>query len=393
MRSHRDSNQVTLNYTIIRNVSTADETANGASTFSLVLPASEILKLGTDDNLRDYIPAHNKKQRSMVHRAIASTIRNERDRFSQMNSGFLIGCSAATVDDKSRTITLTDASINNGAQSQGEIRMYFDECIQLGIQPEDFSIRAEIGVEPDRSTRIKIAIARNTATKVQDISKAGKQGYFDELNVAFQKVHPDLAIAKSETAVGDNLVDPRLLLQILWALIPDELAPMNRQTIDSRIRSYKNAASCLSDFIRIYDTRTSNPESKRQYQYFLDMAGKAWDLYLHWKTTEAWSDKRLRSDAQQAIRDTEGKITKVHDGVIFPILAALSKFVRFEKVTKRWTYQQPSVFDDEMMASSARRQLTAHEGKPMHMGRSSSAYEALRIMTEMAARMSAQDSN
>lgn len=382
------SKQTFINYYIIRNVTTSDEAENGASTYSVVMPASEILKLGTDDNLRDYIPTHNKKQRSMVHRAIASTIRNERDRFSQMNSGFLIGCSAASIDDKARTINLTDASVNNGAQSQGEIKMYFDECAEMGIKPEDFSIRAEIGAEPDRSTRIKIAIARNTATKVQDISKAGKQGYFNELDEYFQKTHSNLAIAKSETEVGDNLVDPRLLLQILWALIPDELAPGNRQTIDSRIRSYKNAASCLSDFIRIYDARTSSAEAKRQYQYFLDMSGKAWSLYIHWKTTEAWSDKRLRSDAQQAIRDHDGKITKVHDGVIFPILAALSKFVRYDKVSKRWIYKQPSVFDDEMMAISARRQLSAHEGKPMHMGRSSSAYEALQIMTEMAARMS-----
>lgn len=384
MRILEPKNAVTLNYSILRNVTTIQEADNGAMTYSIVIPAKEILKIGTDDNLRDYIPAHNKKQRSMVHRAIASTIRNERDRFSQMNSGFLIGASAATVNDKNRTITLFDASVNNGAQSQGEIRMYFEELEGNGIEPEDFSVRAEIGVEPDRSTRIKIAIARNTATKVQDISKAGKQGYFDELNEHFRKVHPKLEIAKSETQVGDHLVDPRFLLQILWALIPDELAPTNRQSIDSRIRSYKNAAACLTDFVKVYDRRISHPAEKRQYQYFLDMAGTAWTLYMHWRSSEVWSSKRLRSDAQQAVRDDNGSIMKVHDGVLFPIIAALSKFVRYEKVSKRWIYRQPSVFQDEMMASAARRQLSAHEGKPMYMGRSSSAYEALRIMTEMA---------
>jgi len=376
--------RVTLHYSILRNVTTTEEAENGAATYSVVLPASEILKVGTDDNLRDYIPAHSKKQRSMVHRAIASTIRNERDRFSQMNSGFLIGASSAEVDDKNRIITLGSASVNNGAQSQGEIRMYFEECDAASIDPEDFSVRAEISVEPDRSTRIKIAIARNTATKVQDISKAGKQGYFDDVAEHFAREHPDLQIAKSETEVGEHLIDPRLLLQILWALMPDELAPKNRQTVDARIRSYKNAAACLTDFIKIHDKHRVDAEAKRQYQYFLDMAGTAWNLYSHWRAAEVWSSKRLRSDAQQAVRDDDGSIRKVHDGVIFPILAALSKFVRFEKVTKRWIYRQPSVFQDEMMASAARRQLSAHEGKPMHMGRSSSAYEALRIMTEMA---------
>ncbi len=384
MRILNSGTTVTLHYSILRNVTTTEEAENGAATYSVVLPAEEILKVGTDDNLRDYIPEHNKKQRSMVHRAIASTIRNEKDRFSQMNSGFLIGASGAEIDDKNRTITLHGASVNNGAQTQGEIQMYFDECEELGIEPEPFSVRAEIGVEPDRATRIKIAIARNTATKVQDISKAGKQGYFDELDEHFRRDHPTLQIAKSETDVGDHLVDPRFLLQVLWALIPDELAPKSRQSIDSRIRSYKNAAACLTDFIRVHDKRSSDPAARRQYQYFLDMAGTAWTIYQHWRTAEVWSAKRLRSDAQQAVRDDHGSIMKVHDGVIFPILAALSKFVRFEKVTKRWVYRQPAVFQDEMMASAARRQLSAHEGKPMHMGRSSSAYEALRIMTEMA---------
>lgn len=376
---------ITLNYSILRNVSTSDEVENGAQTYSVVMPAREILKVGTDDNLRDYIPEHNKKQRSMVHRAIASTIRHERDRFSQMNSGFLIGASRAEVDDKNRTIRLFDASVNNGAQSQGEIRMYFDECEANDVEPENFSIRAEIGIEPDRSNRIRIAIARNTATKVQDISKAGKQGYFDELDEHFRRDCPNWAIAKSETDVGDHLVDPRFLLQILWALIPDELAPKNRQSIDARIRSYKNAAACLSDFMRVHDSRDSKAGSKRIYQYFLDMAGTAWKLYQHWRSPEMWTSKRLRADAQQAVRDDQGSIMKVHDGLIFPILAALSRFVRYDKVFRRWIYKQPRVFQDEMMANAARRQLSAHEGKPMHMGRSSSAYEALRIMTDMAA--------
>ena len=384
MAKLKTTQPIVLNYSILRNVTTTDEAENDAMTYSVVLPAGEILKVGTDDNLRDYIPAHNKKQRSMVHRAIASTIRNERDRFSQLNSGFLIGASRAVVDDKNRTITLYDASINNGAQSQGEIQMYFEECEEAGITPEQFSVRAEIGIEPDRSNRIKIAIARNTATKVQDISKAGKQGYFDELDAHFRKKCPDWEIAKSETDVGDNLVDPRFLLQVLWALIPDELAPPNRQSIDSRIRSYKNAAACLTDFIKVHDKKDSDLGAKRIYQYFLDMAGTAWELYQHWRASEVWTSKRLRSDAQQAIRDDQGAIMKVHDGVIFPILAALSKFVRYDKVLKRWAYKQPRVFQDEMMAGAARRQLTAHEGKPMYMGRSSSAYEALRIMTEMA---------
>jgi hypothetical protein len=84
---------VRLSYLKIRDVTTKDEEANGASTYIAVLPAAEILKIGTEGNLRSYIPAHEGKKRNMVHKAIARTIRESSDRFSQMNAGFLFGAS------------------------------------------------------------------------------------------------------------------------------------------------------------------------------------------------------------------------------------------------------------------------------------------------------------
>ena len=196
-----------LNYITIRNITTPEEAANEAATYSVVLDAREILKIGTENNLRSYIPAHNLNKRSMVHRAIADTIRNKPDRFSQYNSGFLIGASRSKIDDNGKIIELFDASVNNGAQSQGEINFYYDECERSGEEPNQFTIRAEISVEPDSGTRTEIAIARNTATKIQDISSAGAQGYFDELARAFTVVYPKLRLAKSETDVGDDFVD------------------------------------------------------------------------------------------------------------------------------------------------------------------------------------------
>lgn len=167
---------VRLSYLKIRDVTTKDEEANGASTYVAVLPAPEILKIGTDDNLRTYIPAHEGKKRNLVHKAIARTIREDSDRFSQFNSGFLIGASKIIVDDNKKIVTLRHASVNNGAQSQGEIKRYIDECAARGEQPDDFAIRCELSIEPDPSTRTTIAVARNTATKIEGISIAGKHG-------------------------------------------------------------------------------------------------------------------------------------------------------------------------------------------------------------------------
>jgi hypothetical protein len=158
---------VRLCYLKIRDVTTKDEEENGASTYVAVIPAAEILKVGTDSNLRSYIPEHAGKKRNLVHKAIAKTIAENSDRFSQMNSGFLIGASKISIDDNKRIVTLKNASVNNGAQSQGEIHRYIEKCAEKGLTPNEFSIRCEFSIEPDNSTRTNIAVARNTATKIE----------------------------------------------------------------------------------------------------------------------------------------------------------------------------------------------------------------------------------
>ncbi len=380
---------VRLSYLKIRDVTTKDEEANGASTYVAVLPAVEILKIGTDGNLRSYIPAHEGKKRNLVHKAIARTIRNDSDRFSQLNSGFLIGASKIVVDDNKKIATLTRASVNNGAQSQGEIQLYFDECAKNGEDPVDFAVRCEFSVEPDSATRTNIAVARNTATKIEGISIAGKHGYFEELNKSFRNIHPDLELASSETDVEEKYVDTRLLLQVLWAMMPDELAPENRRSMEARMRAYKNAAYCLQDFILICDARKTNEGDAERYAYFIDMAGSAWTEYQKWKTHKDWNNKHLLEHLRQAVRGDEGVIKEIADGIVFPILSALSRFVKLNK-SHRWRIDYPKVFMDDDMLIAARRQLKHCDGRPMLMGRSGAAYEALMILTEMAERYSAQ---
>lgn len=379
---------VRLSYLKIRDVTTKDEEANGASTYVAVLPAPEILKLGTDDNLRTYIPAHAGKKRNLVHKAIARTIRDNCDRFSQLNSGFLIGASKILIDDNKKTVVLRHASVNNGAQSQGEIRRYLEECAEFGETPNDFAVRCELSIEPDSSTRTAIAVARNTATKIEGISIAGKHGYFEDLAASFIKEHPDRELARSETDVEEKFVDTRLLLQILWAMMPDELIPEHRRSIEARMRAYKNAAYCLQDFVEIADTRETDEANAARYRYFVDMAGQAWREYLRWHAHEQWNDKRLREPLRQVVRGDDG-IVKVSDGIIFPILSALSRFVKKEGLRRRWKIVYPGIFRDEDMLVAARRQLIQCGGRPMLMGRSGAAYEALMLLTEMAERYSA----
>lgn len=380
---------VRLSYLKIRDVTTKDEEANGASTYVAVLPAAEILKIGTDGNLRSYIPAHEGKKRNLVHKAIAKTIRENAERFSQMNSGFLIGASKITIDDQKKIATLRHASVNNGAQSQGEIRRYFDACEKLGEAPNEFAIRCELSIEPDAATRTSIAVARNTATKIEGISIAGKHGYFEDLATSFAKAHPHLELARSETDVEDKFVDTRLLLQILWAMMPDELLPDHRRSMEARMRAYKNAAYCLQDFMDIYDARKTDQGDSARYRYFIDMAGSGWHEYERWRRHDLWNDKRLLERLRQAVRGDDGIIKEISDGIVFPILSALSRFVK-QSSAGRWRVVYPKVFHDEDMLIAARRQLKQCDGRPMLMGRSGAAYEALMTLTEMAERYSTE---
>lgn len=394
MPSDGSSAPVRVKYNKIRDVSTKDEDGNGSATYVIVMPATEILKIGTDGNLRKYIPAHPGRKRNTVHKQIGATIRKDPDRFSQLNSGFLIGASKVKIDDQAKTIMLWDASVNNGAQSQGEIKYYFDQCEATGEEPNEFDIRAEISVDPDTSWRSEIAIARNTATKIADISRAGRRGYFDELNEAFKKEHPSLELAKSETDIGEKFVNTRALIQVLRAMMPAELTPTS--TSEGRMRAYKNAALCLSDFQDTVDG--ANPEDGEKpdqqqvsrYKYYLDMAGQAWATYLHWQTNPAWEGLYLRTDVKQVEREN-GQIVKVADGLIFPVLAALSNFVKRDKKSKRWVLRQPDIFSDQDLTRAAERLLRSIGSKPMLMGRSANAYESLMLLTEMANRYDAAD--
>lgn len=191
---------------------------------------------------------------------------------------------------------------------------------ERGETPVDFAIRCEFSIEPDPSTRTNIAVARNTATRIEGISIAGKHGYFKDLDASFRKEYPHLELARSETDVEEKYIDTRLLLQILWAMIPEELVPEHRRTMEARMRAYKNAAYCLRDFMTIADTRATDPGNAARYAYFVDMAGSAWREYERWKTHADWNDKRLLERLGQAVRSDEGIIKDISDGIVFPIL-------------------------------------------------------------------------
>src|SRR5437868_4288559 len=188
---------VTLSYQLLRNVTSPDEIHTEVKSFVVNFPAFEILKVGTKENLRTYLAEYNGRKRNRVHESIENTIETEPERFITRNSGFVIAASEVEVDDNRKTIKMFDASVINGAQSQGEIRRWVIKSYgeELPSNEESpFHVRAEIIVDPDGQEVVETAIARNTATPVKSISQAGARGHLDELERSIRKVHPMISI-------------------------------------------------------------------------------------------------------------------------------------------------------------------------------------------------------
>ena len=121
------SSSVQLSYQLLRNTTSPDELQTGVKSFVANLAVFEILKLNTRDNLRAYLAEYNPKRRNQVHEAIETTIRALPERFITRNSGFVIHATAIEIDDNKKKVRLREPSIINGAQSQGEIKRWFEE--------------------------------------------------------------------------------------------------------------------------------------------------------------------------------------------------------------------------------------------------------------------------
>lgn len=398
MAASSSSGRVALSYDTIRNMTSPEEKANDARSYFANVPIVELLKLDTAANLRDYIPDHPGKHRTQAHKAIGQTLRERSDRFIQLSSGITVAASDIEIDDNKKVVTVINGSIINGAQTQGEIRLFLEEMKSASEEADevfvpDFHARVEFMVDPEVAFVVDAAIARNTSTNIQRISMAGKKRYFDDLDASFKKTFPKLRLAKSETDTGEEFVDTMRLLQVLWAILPENLLPPSgRSTADARLKSYKNRAFCLVDFEKDVLDRDNAEDRKiraaaaERYQCMMDLAGPAWKQYLRWRHHKDWAGRRLKQSTR-AIRRTDGGYT-VADGVIFPILSAMSLFIEKEPTTGKYRFDIPDVFEDKDMIEAARDQLTAHKGNPMLMGRNAAVYDAMTMLTRMVLRVS-----
>ena len=373
-----------LPYNVIRNLTSPDEKANGVQTWFANINAREILGLDTRDNLRAYIAEHSPGKRNSVHKQIENTIKELPDRFINRNSGITITCTNCEVDDNRRIVRLENASIINGAQTQGEIRRYYSEFDEEN-GASDFMIRAEIIMEPKPEEIVEIAIARNTATSVKSVSQAGARGYLTDLADSVRRETGE-SIQLSETDI-DGL-NTQSVLQQTRLLMPQSLVSASAA---SRNAPYKQGGKCLTDFAAWARDRTSDPQAQELYDFYVQMAPTAIQEYRYWENHPAWNGHRLhefgkKGDKPQGGRPVKrdkisGKVTWVAPGILFPIMSALSAFV--EKHGGKWELVKPShTFDEEELVRRAVQQYRAMGREVAMMGRSEAAYDALSIYTE-----------
>lgn len=372
--------RVTLTYQLLRTTTSPNETATGIRSYVANLSAFEILKLGTKENLRGYIAEYSNRKRNGVHEAILTTIETEPERFITRNSGFVIAASDIVVDDNAKTIKLTDPSILNGAQSQGEIRRWIDATYGDDTEGEDppFYVRAEVIVDPDPVEVVETAIARNTATPVKSISQAGARGHLDELERSVRRKFPDLNIRKKETDI--DVFDTRKILQYTRLLMPTWVS--KNETTSERLRPYKNPEQCLGEFSDWYESRTSDKDAALKYEFCVAMAPYAIEEYEYWEQHEAWNGHHLweatKKGGRACTRDEDGQITWVSPGLVFPIMSAVSEFVE-KTPSGKWQITKPKLFKANELIAKTVAQFRSVNSDPMMMGRSGQAYEAVRI--------------
>jgi len=373
--------KATLQYQLLRNTTSPDEKGSGVQSFVANVSAFEILKLDTRENLRSYIAEYNPKKRNRVHDAIRNTIMSDPSRFITRNSGFAISASNIEVDDNAKTVHLTNPSILNGAQSQGEIKRWIAEVYGDDLNPTSdqppFYVRAEIIVDPDPAEVVETAIARNTATPVKSISQAGARGHLDELEKSIQQVRPNVRIQKQETDF--DALDTRKVLQFARLLMPASVS--KNDTASEKLRAYKMAEQCLTDFSDWYERKATDADAKLKYDFTVAIAPVALAEYEYWERHPAWNGQRVWEETQKGRacrRDKAGKIVWVSPGLVFPVMSAMSEFIA-ETAPGKWEIKRPSLFKADEMIARAVAQFRTVDSDPMLMGRSAGVYDALRI--------------
>ena len=384
----------------VRNITGPEDKTAGRTIYVGKAPVTSILDLPVDENVRGYLLEGRKRRKpTQVHRAIKETLYNRPEDFSVLNGGVTIVARACEVDEKKNLLVLVDASIINGAQTQGVVKEYYEEndyfnqpvlpALGDSWPPSQIYVQYELIVTHDEELIANVSIARNFQNDVKPISIVGALGYLNELEERFSSSQPGLKLQKSETDFpyeDSSTVDTARLLQVIAALVPEELWVKPGEF--SKVYTYSEKTTCLKDYQTIYEVahNGTNPAERekflRLYKFYLDVVGQAYSLYETWKSHEGFKGTALRS-----IKRDGRDIVEVPEGIVFPILASLSVFA--EETTTGWQIRIPSHIDFELIQNAKTVYMDIAKSNPNVMGKSRACYSSLMQLTSVIKRYSA----
>lgn len=382
---------VTFPFHSFRNISCPEDLQNGRKVFSGHAPVTSVLGLSTDENVRDYLLEAEGKQRrreTQVNKEIRQTLEAHPEQFSILNGGVVIVARAHEVDEQKKVLYLTKASIINGSQTQGVLKDFFEAKNAQELDAPALHVKYEVIVTDDEDLIAEISIARNFQNDVASISIAGRRGQLDELQKSLRKTFPETTLKKSETELSDDYVQTERLLQVITALIPANLWPKAAEADNpNKVYTYSMKAKCLKEFQEIHRKAhdRKHPEhenAKELYQFYLDIAPEAHELYEKWKAHQGFAGTGIRSISREG-----REIREVPDGIIFPIIASLSAFAK--KTPDGWRIKPPKLFRDEEIIRAAKSVYqSVASSNPWLMGKNKACYFALNQITSIYQRLS-----
>lgn len=374
-----------------RNISCPEDLQNDRKVFSGHAPVTSVLDLPTDANVRDYLLEAEGKQRkreTQVNREIRQTLESKPEIFSILNGGLVIVARSHQVDEQKKILFLTKPSIINGSQTQGVLRDFFSKLSSDGEDTPSIHVKYELIVTDDEDLIGEVSIARNFQNDVESISIAGRRGQLDELEKALRKGEPGSKLQKKETQLSDDYVGTERLLQVITALIPPELWPKSGELENpNKVYTYSMKAKCLKEFQDIH-TKAHDPKhpdykrARELYQFYLDIAPQAMDLYDEWKAHQGFAGTGIRSITREG-----REIVEVPDGIVFPIIASLSAFAK--KTDRGWRISPPSSFRDaEIIRAAKSVYQSMANSNPWLMGKNQACYFALYQITSIYRKLS-----
>jgi hypothetical protein len=367
-------------YNVIRNVSSPEDDNAERKRYAGNASATSFFDLPDDENVRAFLERTGdgtKRKPTLVNLRIRQTLEEAREEFSILNGGVVVVARGAEIDDKARIATLHRASIINGSQTRGILKEWFKQ----NQDDRDFpNVSFELIVCDDEELIAEISIARNTQNDVKAVSIYGRRGLFEELNKSMAHSFPDQPLRMSETDFGDEYLDTEKLVQVLTVLAPAEIAfpstSKRPQTEEGKFRiyAYNHRARTLQDFATVMggeDAMRGPFASARRF--ILDVAPAAWRIYKSLKTNASLARRIHRVEREDGRIAPDG----VPDGIVFPVLSALSQFVA--EARGSWKLEIPNDFDLNDLCSQANHTYTRGAGgnNPNVMGKTGACYHHL----------------